>query len=77
MEVEPAAHLPLDFSVTMVNIKFNSANLNNNNNINSNNLNEPLSPIMPPQNGNSLASAFKVVTPRGKADGKIFFMNFL
>jgi hypothetical protein len=60
MEVsEPINHLPLDFSVTMMNIKFKQEPNNNN-------------PVMQLQENNSSTSAFKVVTPRGKTDGKFY-----
>lgn len=62
MEVsEPINHLPLDFSVTMMNLKFKQEQNNNNN------------PVMQLQENNSSTSAFKVVTPRGKSDGRLQF----
>jgi hypothetical protein len=58
MEVSSATpHLPLDFSVTMVNIKINGSHNNNN------------STHSFESNSNALTSAFKVVTPKGKTDG--------
>uniref|UniRef100_A0A182Q9F1 Uncharacterized protein n=1 Tax=Anopheles farauti TaxID=69004 RepID=A0A182Q9F1_9DIPT len=118
---QPAqSQLPLDFSVTMVNIKLNNVNVcmspnggssNNNNNNNNNNISvmigkggnvmpahvtdentgsslnganisRPMSPSVlltttnsavvqgtGSSNGSAMTSAFKVVTPRGKADG--------
>lgn len=71
MEVsEPIKHFPLDFSINM-NIKLNG--INNENNcvngltsvVNNNN-----------NNNNSSSSAFKVVTPKGKTDGKTFSWFF-
>lgn len=54
---ETLAHLPLDFSVTMMNLKLKNE-LNNN------------SSMVLSQNNHQTSSAFKVVTPRGKSDGK-------
>lgn len=74
MEVsEPIKHFPLDFSINM-NIKLNGINTDNNNCVNGltsvvNNNNN--------NNNNSSSSAFKVVTPKGKTDGKNkFSFNF-
>ena len=54
MEVsEPLTHMPLDFSLTMMNLKIKHE-LNNNSIL---------------QQNNQSSSAFKVVTPRGKTDG--------
>lgn len=68
MEVsEPIKHFPLDFSINM-NIKLNGIKNENNcvngwtSAVNNNNNN----------NNNSSSSAFKVVTPKGKTDGKSF-----
>lgn len=61
MEVsEPLSHLPLDFSVTMMNLKMKQEQNNNN-------------PVLQFHENNSSTSAFKVVTPRGKTDGKKMF----
>lgn len=54
---ETLTHLPLDFSVTMMNIKIKSE-LNNN------------TSMFLSQNNQQSSSAFKVVTPRGKTDGE-------
>ena len=54
MEVsEQLTHMPLDFSLTMMNLKIKHE-LNNNTIL---------------QQNNQSSSAFKVVTPRGKTDG--------
>lgn len=55
---ETLAHLPLDFSVTMMNFKLKNELNNNSSNVLS-------------QNNHQTSSAFKVVTPRGKSDGKL------
>uniref|UniRef100_A0A8W7Q145 C2H2-type domain-containing protein n=1 Tax=Anopheles coluzzii TaxID=1518534 RepID=A0A8W7Q145_ANOCL len=130
LQQPPQSQLPLDFSVTMVNIKLNSVNVSpsggnninnndssiNNNNTNNNNssmmigkggsmgqapvtdenkssplngvsISRPMSPnvlltanssnssvnMNGSSNGTSMTSAFKVVTPRGKADDEIKF----
>lgn len=132
LQQPPQSQLPLDFSVTMVNIKLNSVNVSpsggnninnndssiNNNNTNNNNssmmigkggsmgqapvtdenkssplngvsISRPMSPnvlltanssnssvnMNGSSNGTSMTSAFKVVTPRGKADGKSEIWN--
>lgn len=54
---ETLTQLPLDFSVTMMNIKIKSE-LNNN------------TSMFLSQNNQQSSSAFKVVTPRGKTDGE-------
>lgn len=54
---ETLTQLPLDFSVTMMNIKIKNE-LNNNTNL-----------ILTQNNSQQTSSAFKVVTPR-KSDGK-------
>lgn len=59
---ETLAQLPLDFSVTMMNIKIKNE-LNNNTN------------FLTQNNSQQTSSAFKVVTPR-KTDGKIFLRIF-
>lgn len=61
---ETLTHLPLDFSVTMMNLKLKNE-MNNN------------SSMVLSQNNHQTSSAFKVVTPRGKSDGelKFFFEN--
>lgn len=58
MEIGESVHLPLDFSVSEKN-HFNRQ-LNN----------ENKSMMLTQQNG-STSSAFKVVTPKGKSDGKL------
>jgi hypothetical protein len=55
---ETMTQLPLDFSVTMMNIKIKSE-LNNN------------TSMFLSQNNQQSSSAFKVVTPRGKTDGEL------
>jgi len=68
MEVsETLTQLPLDFSVTMMNIKIKHEQNNNNS-----------TSIFLQQNNQHSSSAFKVVTPRGKTDGKLqhFFYDF-
>lgn len=57
---ETLTQLPLDFSVTMMNIKIKSE-LNNN------------TSMFLSQNNQQSSSAFKVVTPRGKTDGEFRF----
>lgn len=57
---ETLTQLPLDFSVTMMNIKIKSE-LNNN------------TSMFLSQNNQQSSSAFKVVTPRGKTDGEFNF----
>lgn len=65
MEVsEPLSHLPLDFSVTMMNLKMKQEQNNNN-------------PVLQFHENNSSTSAFKVVTPRGKTDGKKMIFSFV
>jgi hypothetical protein len=59
---ETLTQLPLDFSVTMMNIKIKNE-LNNNTNL-----------ILTQNNSQQTSSAFKVVTPR-KTDGKNFFFS--
>lgn len=59
---ETLTQLPLDFSVTMMNIKIKNE-LNNNTNL-----------ILTQNNSQQTSSAFKVVTPR-KSDGKNFFSS--
>lgn len=59
---ETLTQLPLDFSVTMMNIKIKNE-LNNNTNL-----------ILTQNNSQQTSSAFKVVTPR-KTDGKNFFSS--
>lgn len=54
---ETLTQLPLDFSVTMMNIKIKSE-MNNN------------TTMFLSQNNQQSSSAFKVVTPRGKTDGE-------
>lgn len=54
---ETLTQLPLDFSVTMMNIKIKSE-MNNN------------TSMFLSQNNQQSSSAFKVVTPRGKTDGE-------
>lgn len=58
---ETLTQLPLDFSVTMMNLKIKHEQNNNNAN------------VFLQQNNQQSSSAFKVVTPRGKSDGK--FVN--
>lgn len=76
MEVsETLTHLPLDFSVTMMNnIKIKHEIISkgelNNNNTCANSMNMILQ-----QNNHQSSSAFKVVTPR-KTDGKKILFNF-
>lgn len=55
---ETLTQLPLDFSVTMMNIKIKSE-MNNN------------TSMFLSQNNQQSSSAFKVVTPRGKTDGEL------
>lgn len=55
---ETLTQLPLDFSVTMMNIKIKNE-LNNN------------TSMFVSQNNPQSSSAFKVVTPRGKTDGEL------
>jgi hypothetical protein len=55
---ETMTQLPLDFSVTMMNIKIKSE-MNNN------------TSMFLSQNNQQSSSAFKVVTPRGKTDGEL------
>lgn len=84
MEIsEPPPNMPLDFSLA-INFKLNgissetqispllSSQLNNNNNTNHHNNNNTTNN----NNNNSTSSAFKVVTPRGKTDGKLSFPFF-
>lgn len=58
---ETLTQLPLDFSVTMMNIKIKSE-MNNN------------TSMFLSQNNQQSSSAFKVVTPRGKTDGMLRFI---
>ena len=60
---ETLTQLPLDFSVTMMNIKIKSE-LNNN------------TSMFLSQNSQQSSSAFKVVTPRGKTDGELKILKY-
>lgn len=61
---ETLTHLPLDFSVTMMNLKLKNE-MNNN------------STMVLSQNNHQTSSAFKVVTPRGKSDGELCKTSFI